>query len=114
MLDVLHAMRRQTPALLMLLAGAGLLFAFGLPGGFVLDDYANLFGLEQIGNSLLRAGMFLSDVPTGFPGRPLSYLTFIAQRDSWPRDPLAFKVANIQDLFTVGMIVKYLETKLGA
>lgn len=79
----------------MLLAGAGLLFAFGLPGGFVLDDFANLFGLEQIGDSLLRAGMFLSDVPTGFPGRPLSYLTFIAQRDSWPRDPLAFKVVNI-------------------
>ena len=81
--------------LLFLLGAAGALFACGLPGGFVLDDYVNLTGLEKIGDSALRAAAFLAEAPSSFPGRPLSYLSFVLQHASWPDDPQAFKVVNI-------------------
>lgn len=82
-------------ALLILLAAAGALFAAGLPGGFLLDDFPNLSGLERVREGAVYGGIYLSEGVTGFPGRPLSYLTFFLQAKSWPGDPLAFKAVNI-------------------
>jgi tetratricopeptide (TPR) repeat protein len=91
----MSAGRGKALALLGLLAGAAALFCFGLPGNFVLDDYANLYGLDKIAGSAFKAALYILDAPTGFPGRPLSYLSFALQYSSWPRDPAAFKLVNI-------------------
>ena len=61
----------------------------------MLDDYVNLVGLERIGDSFAQAGVFIAEAPTGFPGRPISYLSFALQHASWPGDPQAFKLVNI-------------------
>jgi len=87
--------QRPFAVLLLLLGAAAALFACGLPGGFVLDDYVNLVGLERIGDSFARAAVFIAEAPTGFPGRPISYLSFALQHASWPDDPQAFKLVNI-------------------
>ncbi|MGE5639964.1 MAG: hypothetical protein ACM30H_07700 [Clostridia bacterium] len=85
----------KTLVFLALIAATAALFCSGLPGNFVLDDYANLYGLDRIAGSAFRAALYILDAPTGFPGRPLSYLSFALQYSSWPRDPLAFKLVNI-------------------
>lgn len=82
-------------ALLIVLAAAGALFACGLPGGFLLDDFGNLSNLDQVRGGPVFGAIYLTEGPTGFPGRPLSYLSFLLQASSWPDDPLAFKVVNI-------------------
>lgn len=82
-------------AVMLVCALAVLLYAAGLPGGFLLDDLNNLAGLALIKRDASLAGSYLMDSVTGFPGRPLSYLTFLAQAHSWPDDPAAFKVVNI-------------------
>lgn len=86
---------RAQAALLILLAAAGVLFAAGLPGGFLLDDFPNLSGLEKARDGAIYGGMYVTEGVTGFPGRPLSYLSFYLQANSWPGDPLAFKIVNI-------------------
>lgn len=91
----LRSEKRQTAALLIALAVTAALYAFGLPGGFVLDDFANLSNLEQVGRGALFEAIYLTEGPTGFPGRPLSYLSFLLQSGSWPDHPAAFKIANI-------------------
>lgn len=90
-------MRWVTPqtGLLLMLVAAGALFACGLPGAFLMDDYPNLSNLDMARNGPVFSLMYLVEGPTGFPGRPLSYLTFLLQSDSWPDDPGAFKVVNI-------------------
>lgn len=90
-------MRRVTPrsVLLAILAVAGALFACGLPGTFLMDDYPNLANLDLVRNGVLFSFMYLIEGPTGFPGRPISYLSFLLQSGSWPDDPAAFKIVNI-------------------
>ncbi len=82
-------------AVALLCAAAALLFAAGLPGGFLLDDLNNLAGLALVQRDSSVAGFYLMEGVSGFPGRPLSYLTFLAQLHSWPNDPAAFKTVNI-------------------
>lgn len=98
--------------LLSVLAATAALYAAGLPGGFVLDDAANLSGLDYVGDSAIQAGLYLAEAPTGFPGRPLSYLSFLAQRASWPADPQAFKIANIGIHLLNGVLVYALVSTL--
>ena len=86
---------RPEIALLIVLAVAGALFAFGLPGGFLLDDFGNLSNLEQVNHGPVFSAIYLSEGPTGFPGRPLSYLSFLLQSGAWPHAPLEFKIVNI-------------------
>ncbi len=88
---------QRAGALWLLLAflACGLVLARGLPGGFLLDDAPNLQGLELVKGHPWFAARYVFDGPTGFPGRPLSYLSFLLQSGSWPADPGAFKVVNI-------------------
>lgn len=90
-------MRWVTPrtGLLLMLLAAGALFACGLPGTFLMDDYPNLSNLQMVRNGPIFSLIYLVEGPTGFPGRPLSYLSFLLQSGSWPDDPGAFKVVNI-------------------
>jgi tetratricopeptide (TPR) repeat protein len=90
-------MRWVTPrtGLLIVLAAAGLVFACGLPGSFLMDDYPNLSNLDLVGKGAIYSLVYLTEGPTGFPGRPLSYLTFLLQSGSWPDHPGDFKLVNI-------------------
>lgn len=67
--------------------------SFGLPGFFLLDDFPNLSGLENIAGQ--GGGAYIFDGVASSLGRPLSLLTFWAQAESWPLDPAAFKRVNI-------------------
>jgi tetratricopeptide (TPR) repeat protein len=80
--------------LVIVLAAAAVVFAFGLPGGFLLDDFGNLSNLGQAREGSIYGAIYLTE-GVGSPGRPLSYLSFLLQSGSWPHDPLAFKLVNI-------------------
>ncbi len=68
----------------------------GLNSGFVLDDYNNLKGLEQIKElSLRESAPYVLQGFAGPTGRPLSLLSFALQKHRWPEEPSAFKVANL-------------------
>lgn len=99
-------------ALLVLLAAGGVLFAFGLPGGFLLDDFGNLANLEQVRQGPVYGAIYVTEGPTGFPGRPLSYLSFFLQSASWPHDPLAFKAVNIALHLANGALVYLLGERI--
>jgi tetratricopeptide (TPR) repeat protein len=98
--------------LLAVLAIGGVLFAFGLPGGFLLDDFANLSNLDQVGDGPIFEAIYLTEGPTGFPGRPLSYLSFVLQSASWPDHPGAFKLVNIALHLLNGALVYRLLAKM--
>src|SRR5687768_1492873 len=80
--------------LLIVLAASAALFACGLPGGFLLDDFGNLSNLGQVREGSIYGAIYLTE-GVGSPGRPLSYLSFFLQSGSWPDNPLAFKLVNI-------------------
>jgi tetratricopeptide (TPR) repeat protein len=107
-------LRRGYPqkALLIVLAVAGALFACGLPGGFLLDDFGSLSGLGMVRDGSRLAGIYVMEGVTGFPGRPLSYLAFVFQSGSWPDDPQAFKIANIVLHLVNGALVFALVARL--
>lgn len=69
----------------------------GLSGGFILDDFPNLNLLSQLPDNhtlpqLLNLSM--NGVASNL-GRPISMLSFLLQADSWPSDPLSFKIVNL-------------------
>ncbi len=73
-----------------------LLYAPGLAGGFVFDDFPNILDNEAVrqarltGESLWRAAV---SSPGGF--RPLAYLSFALQMALQGPEPLHFKAANL-------------------
>ena len=83
--------------LLALLITACALYWPGLSGGFLLDDFPNLKGLERIKEpaSLRQIAEFVLSGISGPLGRPLPLLTFAAQHSAWPMDARAFKLFNL-------------------
>jgi len=78
----------------------------GLSGGFILDDWSNLTGLEQ------------AKTPQGFwhyvfggvsstLGRPLSLLSYALQAQDWPGNPYPFKVAGLA-IHIINTVLLYL------
>jgi protein O-mannosyl-transferase len=66
----------------------------GLAGGFILDDWPNLGGLEQVKTHIGALQFSLSGVSSQL-GRPLSLLTFALQAEHWPHNPFPFKLAGL-------------------
>jgi hypothetical protein len=83
-------------------------FVPGLYGGFYLDDYPNLSPLGYLKDSSLPLLSFLVDPAVGGLGRPISYLTFLAQYESWPDNPFDFKVVNLFIHGVNGLLVYFL------
>jgi len=67
-----------------------------LHGPFLFDDFPNLAALTSIDHvsSWRDLGIYLSQ-PRNFPGRPLSMLSFLLQKASWPDHPFPFKLVNL-------------------
>lgn len=113
-------LRRTTkPQLCLALAFIALLllacyaFAPGLHGALIFDDIPNLQPWGEVGdlNSLHRILAF-SISGTGFPGRPLSLLSFVVDDQSWMPDIHALKRSNLAIHLLNSCLVFWLALKL--
>lgn len=69
----------------------------GVNGPFLLDDSTNLASMQKNGGikniSSLAAYVF-NDIASSY-GRPISYLSFTLNSQTWPAEPYSFKLTNI-------------------
>ena len=91
---------RQSASLLALLAILALCFfiyAPGLSGGFLFDDFANLPALGAYGrvDDWQTLWRYLTSGGADPTGRPLSLLSFLIDARDWPADPFSFKRTNL-------------------
>ncbi|MFT3789789.1 MAG: tetratricopeptide repeat protein [Rudaea sp.] len=99
-----------------LLAIGWIVYAPGLRGGFVFDDFGSLPPLGDYG-SVDNWTAFLRYITSGFAdptGRPLSMLTFLVDARNWPADPAPFKRTNVLMHLLNGVLLCGLLLQLGA
>ncbi|MCG8379706.1 MAG: hypothetical protein MI865_09565, partial [Proteobacteria bacterium] len=70
-----------------------LLYIPALDSVILLDDQLNLSGLNNISQEGYLP--YVIGGSAGPAGRPLSLLSFALQHESWPGDPVAFKLVNL-------------------
>ncbi len=73
------------------------IYASGLNGGFVLDDFGNISKLGDY-NGVRNFDTFLQFITSGIAGptgRPISLLSFLLNSNTWPADPYPFKLTNV-------------------
>lgn len=88
---------KATLAMALWILFAILLVRPSLHGGFLMDDYGNLAGLNAVAahpDAHHVINFMLSGISSQI-GRPLSLLTFALQAGSWPQDAYAFKYVNL-------------------
>jgi len=66
----------------------------GLSGGFILDDWSNLTGLEQAKTPQGFWHYVFGGVSSSL-GRPLSLFSYALQAQDWPGNPYPFKLAGM-------------------
>ena len=94
-----EALHRVVAVLLMIgiCVATAWIYAPGLSGPFLLDDFHNLRRLGALGPieswELLRA--YLTSGGSGPTGRPISLASFLIDARDWPADPAAFKRTNL-------------------
>ena len=68
----------------------------GIYGPFLFDDFPNLENLKIISGqfSAQHIGDYLVSF-RGFPGRPISTLSFLINDNAWPSQPFSFKYTNV-------------------
>lgn len=66
----------------------------GLAGGFILDDWPNLTGLDKAFDSHALSQFIFSGIASEL-GRPVSLLSFALQAKHWPGNPYPFKLAGL-------------------
>jgi hypothetical protein len=103
--------------LFLILPLAYFIYRQGLPGGFVLDDAANLellantnakFSIPDLYTFLVQQGI------AGPLGRPISLFTFYLQRESWPSQPENFRHIGIVIHLFNGALVYIFISKLAS
>lgn len=94
----------------LLLAATAILYAPGLRGGFLLDDFYNLHLLERLPADGWASFVFSG--PAGPGGRPLSMLSFALQHSSWPQAPFDFKFVNLLLHLLNGVLVMLIARRL--
>ncbi len=84
-------------ALPALLALTWWVYAPGLTGTFLFDDFNNLSAIGAYGqiNSWKSLLFYVTSGEADLTGRPLSLLTFLIDANNWPADPEPFKHTNI-------------------
>lgn len=97
------------------IAATAWLYAPGLQGSFVFDDFANLPALGSQGSivdgrSLLR---YLTSGNADPTGRPLSMASFLIEARDWPADPFPFKRDNLILHLINGALLALLLVRLG-
>ena len=76
---------------------AAIIYWQGLDGIFLLDDLPNLAPLAAIKASPTseQVAMYLGSVTAKGGSRLLALLSFVAQYQAWPADPVAFRLVNL-------------------
>lgn len=84
-------------ALPALLALVFVVYAPGLGGGFLFDDFINLNRLGELGgvNDWNSAFEYLFGGNSAVAGRPLSLASFLIDDNNWPTEPYRFKYTNL-------------------
>jgi len=77
---------------------------------FLVDDYANLQQLSEVG--VYGYASYIFSGIAGSLGRPLSLLSFALQYQSWPLNAFAFKAVNLFVHMLNGMLVFFILRKL--
>ena len=74
-----------------------LVYAPGLSGGFLFDDFTNLelLGYYGVIDHWEAFWLYLLSGFSGPTGRPLSHLSFLIDANHWPADPWPFKRTNL-------------------
>lgn len=111
-----HSLSERLKLLLVglaLFATALLMLWPGLYGGFHLDDFPNLSGLPEPGEGYLAFLNYLLDPPVGGSGRPIAYISFLLQAESWPGQPFPFKLVNLLIHLMNGALVSLLAYLIG-
>ena len=99
----------------LLIALTFLVYANGLHGAFLFDDYANLPALGASG-PVHDAGSFLRYVTSGTAdplGRPVALASFLLDATDWPASPLPFKRTNLLLHVLNGLLLALLLRQLG-
>ena len=81
-----------------------------LDSRFLLDDFYNIGGLEQI-----KTQGYTNFILSGFSGpsgRPLSLLTFAFQHNYWPTSPFPFKLVNLVIHLLCGVLLYLIACRL--
>lgn len=103
---VLHAL---------LIALTVLVYANGLRGGFLFDDFVNLPSLGASG-PIRDTDSFLRFVTSGTAdplGRPVALISFLLDARDWPAAPLPFKLTNLFVHVLNGLLLAALLRRLG-
>lgn len=102
-------------ALSALLAMTWIIYAPGLHGSFLFDDFANLPPLGATG-PVDNWPSFWRYITSGIAdpfGRPLTLLTFLFDANDWPADPYPFKRTNVILHLINGALLALLLRRLG-
>ncbi|MCW8918513.1 MAG: hypothetical protein OQL08_06825 [Gammaproteobacteria bacterium] len=100
--------------LLFILGSAILLYYPGLYGAFLMDDHGNLATLSDISATNTRSDIIaftLNGVSSAI-GRPISLFSFALQWESWPDNPLPFKLVNLLLHLANGLLIYLLSRQL--
>jgi len=103
------------PTLILLLAVTWLIYAPGLYGGFLFDDFANLPALGITG-PIDNWPAFWRYITSGMAdplGRPLAVLSFLLDAHDWPANPFPFKRSNLILHLLNGVLLALLLQRLG-
>ena len=91
------------------------IYAPGLHGGFLFDDYGNLPVLGESG-PIVHWATFWRYITAGHAdptGRPLTMLTFLLDAHNWPANPYPFKRDNLILHLLNGLLLAQLLLRLG-
>lgn len=90
-------------------------YAPGLKGGFLFDDYANLPALGATGpiDNWPTFWRYITDGHADPTGRPLAQLSFLLDAHDWPADPFSFKRTNLLLHLLNGILLVMLLRRLG-
>jgi protein O-mannosyl-transferase len=101
--------------LLLLLAVAWIVYAPGIHGSFLFDDFGNLPALGATGpvDSWPAFWRYITSGTADPTGRPLTLLTFLMDARDWPADPYPFKRTNLILHLLNGVLLTALLRRLG-
>jgi tetratricopeptide (TPR) repeat protein len=102
----------QTAAIIALLATGWLVYRPALSGTFLLDDHANLSGLQSVDGSRSALHFVLSG-DAGPLGRPLALASFLPQASAWGSDATPFLRVNILIHLLNGLLLFLFSRLLG-
>jgi tetratricopeptide (TPR) repeat protein len=114
---VIERYRRSSylSTLVLFLVVTWIIYAPGLRGGFLFDDFANLpaLGVDGPINSWPAFWRYITSGMADPLGRPLAMLSFLLDAHDWPADPFPFKRSNLILHLLNGVLLAQLLKRLG-